>query len=291
MKPLSAGAIYALKIAAFEAGQLNAEKIEMEHLFIGCLSLDKVLLRKDAEKDNGPLADIRHEWKAFATLMEICCHDPVVLRRLMRSSLRKEKRPGTSRPVHRSPKCRECFLRAEKHAGQQPVTSNDLISAILDAPGERIPLVLAEDHQCVAAIRDSDIQLPSVHGLTDAGQSADTVTESRDILARNISRYAESLDSWSEESQEYCITLRALRMTAAMLIRLCTNDGDLLRLQSALLQLLPWEGKPAGTCARIARVLQEEQKPGQPLSDAIREQIRELLEKLDREDKYREDRP
>lgn len=288
---LSPGAVIAWKIAAYEAQQLGSPLIEPEHLFIGILSLDKMLRRGDPGVPARAGAEIAREWESLDMLLTITGHDPVVLRRLMRGAL--VKRPaGTGQEIlHRSPACREYFVQAGRHAGSRPVSANDLFSAVMERPGPVIPGILAEARRCVAAERGTDIPLPAGTGLAISERELPEGPPSAEGLAREIARCQKSLASWPPGSREHRLMAGALCGKAAALVRLAAEEGETGRLLSALLLLAPYAGELEGACAAAAVALQDAQRQGGPLPPDLRERIVHVAAEIERRNGTSRDNP
>ena len=279
MTDLSPGANLAWKIAALEAQQAGADVIEVEHLFIGLMSMGK-MVSDDTGGTLGSAESVTGEWDAILSLLEITGHDPVVLRRLMRTELQKEGAGHRSAGIiHRSPACREFFSRARGHTGGTPVTANDLFSAIMSGPTETIAAVLAEGRRCVAADRKTDLILPPSPGLMDSDHITRQGFDLKEALMQDIRRYVSSLRRWPEESPEYGITVAAIRKRAAGLIRLCLDDSDRKQLHATLLLVAPHAGEHAQDCVAAAHTLEAE-SAGQPVREDIKARIRSLAGSL-----------
>lgn len=282
MSSFSPAAALAWKVAAYEAANLNAEYLEQEHLFIGLLSLDKLLSPDPRSAGPGPAADIAREWEALASLLEITGHDPVVLRRLMRTALRKGSRVATHRVIHRSLPCKEFFARAGRLAGGETVSAVNLFSAIMEQPGRIIEAVLAEGRQCVAAKRQTDVFLPAGSGGADSQAVTGTGFNLKGALARDIRRYAGGLGLWPPGSNEYVLTRQALHRKSVALAYISLADHDRDGLGMALSGISPLsEGEGA---AALLEILKSTEDHDGPLPAALEEQVRSLLKKTEDQD-------
>lgn len=279
MNSFSNGALQAWKIAAREALELGSDTITREHLFIGLLSLDKVISDSPSLRQNNRNENPVAEWDAIRCLLQITGHDPVVLRRLMRMALpRKNPRPaGTT--MHRSPGCREVFDAATRSAATRPVTSNDLFTAVMERPGESITGVLTEARSCSAGLRITDTPILPVD-FSAAGKISAPVAELRSVLSRDAERFCGNVSHWQAQSFEYTVTLAAIRERLSSLALIALETRDIHGLIEALEMFRPWAGEAEASIeAFIAegRALQE--KEGLP--DArFEEQIRFLLDKF-----------
>lgn len=282
MTSLSPGTVLVWKIAAYEALRLSAENIEKEHIFIGIMSLEKMLKKGSFAGSQETFPKVEREWNALSGYLDITGHDPVVLRRLMRRALGKGTSSPARKSIHRSLECRQYFESAARFAGDTTLTSNDLFSAIMDKPGEMITFVLKEGRQYSAAMRETDIMLPSEKSLNEIGGTTEMHFDIRDILSRDISRLADSLIEWSLDSQEYHKVLAALNRKGTSLALLFLDDNDLPGLLSALRMLVPWSGKFKNELIKCIREL--ENTSGKNLSEDPQNRIRDLLRRIEDQD-------
>jgi hypothetical protein len=279
MNSFSNGALLAWKIAAREALEMGADNITKEHLFIGLLSLDKVISDSPSLRRNNSNESPAAEWDAIRCLLQITGHDPVVLRRLMRMALpRKNPRPAGTM-MHRSPGCREVFDTAARSAGTWPVTSNDLFTAIMERPGESITCVLTEARSCSAGLRITDT--PILPGdFSAAGKISAPVAELRSVLSRDAVRFSENITHWQAQSFEYAVTLTAIRERLSSLALIALETRDVHGLIEALEMLRPWAGEAAGSIDTLIAECQALQE-NEGVPDARFEaQTRFLLDKL-----------
>ena len=282
MTSLSPGAALAWKIAAFEAVHLNAAYLEKEHLFIGLLSLDKVVAGGTEQAAGESMEQVTREWAALSSLLEITGHDPVVLRRLMRSALRKGTEVREGAVVHRSPACREIFRRAAQSAGEKPAGVPDLFSAIMEQPGEVIAGVLAESRRCKAAERQTDILLPPGGRMTDSTRTSAMGFDLKESLRNDIRRYEGSLSAWPEQSREYALTTRAICRNAAGLAHLCLDSSDRDRLREALESLAKHSCSSREEATEALSGL-DAAGPGDIIPEIVRDRIRILIRKTGEE--------
>lgn len=279
MTSLSPGAVLAWKIAAYEALRLNARYIEKEHIFIGILSLEKMLKKSAFANSHETFPKVEKEWNALSGFFEITGHDPVVLRRLMRRALGEGTSSSARKGIHRSLECRQYFDSAAHFARDTALTSNDLFSALMEKPGEIIPFVLEEGRQYSAALRQTDVMLPSEKSLDAVGGTIEMRFDIRDILSRDIARYADSLTEWSLDSQEYNTVLEALNRKGTSLALFFLDDNDLPGLLSALSMLVPWSGKFKHDLS--IRIRELEGTTGKTLSNDMQNHIRDLLHRIE----------
>lgn len=273
MTSLSPGASLAWKVALYEAVHLNAGYVEKEHLFIGLLSLEKMI----SESPDQPNESLAREWDALASLLAITGHDPVVLRRLMRSALRTGTEVRAGAVVHRSPACRQVFSRAAEFAGDRPAGVPDLFSAIMEQPGETIASVLAEGRQCVAAARQTDVFVPAGEMPGVPTRTAPLGFDLKASLLENIARYNASLSRWPEASREHALTVQAVCRAAAGVAHLCLDDGDSTGLAAALSDLARFPCYPGKELHRLVQDVGAARLEGGALPEPLKERIRILL--------------
>jgi len=274
-------ALLAWQIAAVEARYLGAGYVEPEHIFIGLLSLDKILMRKASLNEAQTMAGVSDEWEAIAAILELTGHDPIVLRRLMRAALRHDRNGDDRTIIHRSPTCHALFSRAASLAGTRPLTANDLFSAIMEQPGEVIPGILAEGRRCIAAERETDIPLPSATRLAAAGGSSGPA--GKPVLTRYVGRYRNTLVRWRPVSQEYAVTRDAINRTATSLARLHLEQQDVAGLVSALRQMVARSEDEAARIARIITAAEQVEREGGDLPKDTTRLLSDFLDDLDRD--------
>lgn len=282
MASLSPGAVLAWKIAAYEALRLNAENVEKEHVFIGIMSLEKMLKDRAFAGSQETFPKVEKEWSAITGFLEITGHDPVVLRRLMRRALGIGSSSPARKGIHRSPECRQYFESAARFAGDTALTSNDLFSALMETPGKLITIVLDEGRQYSAALRQTDIVLPSEKSLNAIEGTTEMHFDIRDILSKDITRYANILTEWSVDSREHTTVLAALTRKGTSLALLFLDDNDIPGLMSALRMLVPWSGTFNNELVNCIRELED--TPRKTLSEDMQNRIRTLLRRIEDQD-------
>jgi len=145
MSDPSPGLAIAWRIAASEAGAAGYPKIECAHLMMGLLSLDKANPKalKDLGFDPARMGQVGAEQAAIAELFESAGLTPRVLRRDLRS--RVKKKPSRAKGVmSRSAASKAVFARAELLAGTAPVNALHLLTVLLKAPDTAIVSLLLE---------------------------------------------------------------------------------------------------------------------------------------------------
>lgn len=143
MKKLSFAASAAWQISAQEAAAGEYAVIEVNHLLLGILSLEKI----GAVKDLDPLSQeaLHEETVAVEEVLGAFELDSTSLRHSLRQKLGKGNGRSPEKTVHRSPACRRIFQRADKLAGVNgEVTCIHLLAAILEHPSAVLSSVLEE---------------------------------------------------------------------------------------------------------------------------------------------------
>jgi len=147
MKDLSVGADLAWRIAAMEAGAAKFQFIEIEHIFIGICSLEKILKLSPAECDLNPQTykSLQNEHAILQGLMRSSGLDTTQMRRMMRKRLGTGKYEHTGKVIHRNEACKKIFNRAyELASSSEEISCLHLLAAILEKPGSNISYVLNE---------------------------------------------------------------------------------------------------------------------------------------------------
>lgn len=140
MTELSISANLAWQLAAQEAAAARSKFIEPEHVLIGICSLEKVLSESDEAKLDPPSQqELQSEQEAIEDILHGFELDSTQLRRSVRKELGKGKYPPTEKVMHRSPACKQVFVRASALAPSAgEVTCIHLLAAILEQP---IPVI------------------------------------------------------------------------------------------------------------------------------------------------------
>lgn len=146
MLELSAAATTAWRTAVIEAWEDKHEHLEKEHLFIGALSLGKVLdaASGDDRFDKKILQEIRTEFVAMSVAMVSFGIDLTQMRREVREHFGKGSFQHEEKIIHRSKECKQMFKEAEIVAGTSSnISVLHLVAAILGNPGKIISASLA----------------------------------------------------------------------------------------------------------------------------------------------------
>jgi len=173
MKELSDAILISWDIAAQEAAQLRSEFIEPEHLLIGLFSLEKI----PDNQQISPEFDI--EKMAFINLLIKLGINPTQIRHL----IRKKIGMGVSEHhgvVHRSPECKQLFIRAKQISRREVISCQDIILAIIENPGDLI----------TAVFEDSKIDISSLQShlvssdFTDGQVNVEEITEHANVVQK-----------------------------------------------------------------------------------------------------------
>jgi len=149
MKFISVGASMAWQIAARAAVTGRHRYIEKEHLFLGIISLGKMICRIDQQKgmsEHSAMA-LEEEYKVLCDLFLPYKADPDRLRSLMAGYMKPGDFTHDDTVVHRSDECKIIFRRAEQIAsvsGCNYLSSLHLLAAIVKDPGDVIGEVFAD---------------------------------------------------------------------------------------------------------------------------------------------------
>ncbi|MEW6619489.1 MAG: ATP-dependent Clp protease ATP-binding subunit [bacterium] len=146
MDKLSIGVTLAWQMAVAEAANKKSEFIEKEHIFNGCLSLEKIFAAKEMLNQLGIQAKqlLEMEYKVLENLMQSFSLNMTQLRRLVREKLPQEDYAYKEKVIHRSAECRGYFQKAEELSKGGMVNVLFLLVAILEKPGEIISAVFKE---------------------------------------------------------------------------------------------------------------------------------------------------
>jgi ATP-dependent Clp protease ATP-binding subunit ClpC len=170
MPDLSIGANIAWQIAAMEAGAARFQFIEIEHIFIGICSLEKILKLSPEDSGLNPEARkaLKNEYTTLQSLSENLGLNMTQLRRKMRQKLGTGKYEHTEKVIHRSEVCKKMFDKAYEFVSPSKESSClHLLAAILEKPGSNISYVLSESGI------SSDTLLKQVIAIIDKGYKAD----------------------------------------------------------------------------------------------------------------------
>ena len=156
MKGLSIGANLAWQMAAGEAAAARFQLIEKEQIFIGILSLEKLLMLNAEESGLKPqdrqAVQIEHD--VIEDVLRGFELDSTQLRRLLRKRLGDGNYKHTEKVVHRSEACKQIFKRAEGLAASEgEISCLNLLTAILEEPGRVITQVIGD-----AGVKPADLR-------------------------------------------------------------------------------------------------------------------------------------
>lgn len=139
----------AWKIAAAEAVSARHARIEPAHLFIGILSLEKVMGAE--ELDGVDQEAVSSEAKVIAGAFDRLRLDARTLRRRLRRLVGIGDTVHGGRPVSRSPECKRAFRRA-KALAEGGISARALLAALLEQPQDVIRNALEEQSVSPAAL-------------------------------------------------------------------------------------------------------------------------------------------
>ena len=180
MKRLTSGASMAWKIAAAEAAGGKHAKIEPGHLFIGLLSLPKVI-------DDSDIADVDAigiEVGILSPVLERVKLDPIKVRRRIRSFQGMGDTPSDGSPISRSAECKAVFKRAKDIAGV-PASSLALMAALLENPDRAIQMALERSNVPPAQLRE-ELQRINLKAIGEGDESRSTLEQ----FGRDLTRLA-----------------------------------------------------------------------------------------------------
>ncbi len=157
MANLSPGANLAWHIAAYEAGEAEYHFIEKEHLFIGILSLEKVVAGAADQSglDQNVWQELKKENSLLNKVLGSYGIDQTKLRRLIRKKFGNGGYKHTERTIHRSEECKAVFANAAVMPGTKLITTLHVAAAIADNPGDILTTVFAELGVDPKALRDA----------------------------------------------------------------------------------------------------------------------------------------
>jgi len=201
MKKLSFAAAAAWQISAQEAAAGEYTLIEVEHLLLGILSLEK-LQPGGAMNELDPLSQkaLRAETAAVEDVLGAFELDPTSLRHSVRQRLGKGTGRSAEKTVHRSPASRQVFRRAgELASAGDEITCLHLLAAILEQPSAVVSSVLEEAGVKAGALLGSVQVMIHVPAPVDgepmkvhpgAPQEADSGTHFLDRYGRDLTQAA-----------------------------------------------------------------------------------------------------
>ena len=157
MKNLSIASYFAWQIAANETVAGKFQFIEKEHVFIGILSLKKMLMLNPGKV--GLTLPDRHALQIEAGFIEDLLRefeiDSTQLRRQLRGKMGYGNYKRTEKVVHRSEACKRLFVRAEElAASSKEISCLHLLAAIIEDPQDIIIQVIKSTGAEPAALRE-----------------------------------------------------------------------------------------------------------------------------------------
>lgn len=172
MKDLSIGSSFTWQIAANEAAAGKYQFIEKEHILIGILSIEKLLMLSPEKVGLKPqdLQTLKLEYDFIAALLRKRKIDATQLRRQLRKKMGNGNYEHAEEVIHRSKICKGIFKRSEELAKASKETSClHLFAAIMDAPQGIIKQVIK-----AAGAEPSDLREHAL-ALMDNGQNGDRI--------------------------------------------------------------------------------------------------------------------
>jgi ATP-dependent Clp protease ATP-binding subunit ClpC len=207
MKKLSLGATVAWDISVQEAVASKWRFVEKEHLFVGLLSLDRILLFTPEQ-----LGVNKQDWESLcsenAALDQVLGRlkvDRVGLRCEVRNRLGTGNTIHTGKGCHRSDECKEIFSRADGLCSpEKDTTSLHLFSTLLEMPGTLIAGVLKDLGIGLAGLRDEIRSAgdPSSLAMRDeVGDRDPQVHEPAERMTPCLDRYGRNLMAEAREGR------------------------------------------------------------------------------------------
>jgi ATP-dependent Clp protease ATP-binding subunit ClpC len=145
MPELTVGADLAWRIAALEAQRGRAHAVGLDHLLVGLLSLDKLLVPSGGLSHNEHEA-VQAEQAALLRALRAQDVDPAATRRVVRDHILPGRGTGSG-TLQRDPACRAAFEQAEALARARGETAYGvlhLLIAILDRPSPTLVQALGD---------------------------------------------------------------------------------------------------------------------------------------------------
>jgi ATP-dependent Clp protease ATP-binding subunit ClpC len=204
MKQLSVSASLAWQIAAVETDSAKHQFVEKEHVFIGVLSLEKILTLGDDRIGPEVKQLVRVEQSAIESLLHSFKLNAADIRRAIRTKLGVGSYQHTERTVHRSESCKKIFSRAEELAvSRSETTCLFLLAAILEEPGAPIQDILDGSGVKSADLQKQALDLAMKQIETPAGPSEPAQAENGVAKARHGTPYLDHFGrDLTREAQE-----------------------------------------------------------------------------------------
>ncbi|MGD0885243.1 MAG: ATP-dependent Clp protease ATP-binding subunit [Thermodesulfovibrionales bacterium] len=157
MKNLSTGAKIVWRVAAYETGESGYRYIEKEHVFIGILSLEKVIADgpEKAGLDQKAWQDLKSEHSLLKRTLRSYGIDQTTLRRLIRNKLGNGGHKHTEKTIHRSEECKAIFEKAAAIPDLKLITTLHLAAAIAENAGDILTTVFNDLGVDPIALRDT----------------------------------------------------------------------------------------------------------------------------------------
>lgn len=145
MTTLSVGADMAWRIAAHEAAASEYRFIEKEHLLVGIVSIEKVIIAGPDQTglDQNAWQELKTEHSLLKKVLRSYGIDQTKLRRLVRKQLGNGGYKHTEKTIHRSEECKAVFA-AAAIPDLKLITALHLAATIAGTPGDILTTVFAE---------------------------------------------------------------------------------------------------------------------------------------------------
>ena len=146
MANLSPGVNLAWQIAAYEAAEANYHFIEKEHLFIGILSLEKVVAGGPDQSglDQNAWQELKTENSVLNKVLGSFGIEQTRLRRIIRKKLGNGGYKHTEKTIHRSETCKALFAKVAAVSDSERITALNLAAAIAENPEDLLTKVFSE---------------------------------------------------------------------------------------------------------------------------------------------------
>lgn len=204
MISLTMGSYFSWQIAAIEAMAGKFQFIEQEHLFIGILSLEKLIML-NPEKIGLKLQDIQAlqiESKFIEDLLHELNIDGTKIRRQVRKKLGNDNYKHTEKMIHRSEICKSVFKRSEMLAqSSKEISCLHFFAAIMEDPSEIIRQVVKMVGSEPATLREN--ALVSIANWQEVGKIPVKIQNGHSEIAHTntpyLDRYGRDLTTAARE--------------------------------------------------------------------------------------------
>jgi len=201
MNQFSTGATFAWEIGAAEAARAKYQYIEIEHIFMGILSLEKIFNQEAIkEKIGDRYNELEPEYLSLEEFARGLDLDMAKLRRAVRNMSLQGDYHYQQKVIHRSEACKAYFLRAEE-LGKGVINVFSLLAAILEKPGKVIQGVIEEYNLSVEKLRQAVIEkLENVSAKVVSKDGKTVIEKDKDELVW-LMRYGRDLVKDAKEGK------------------------------------------------------------------------------------------